>query len=175
MDGKHRGHERATPKLPGHLPEQEKEQENGNRMQEDIGEVMAAGVKTEELAIQHVRQRRERMPVTRMSVRECPHDSMRSDTTGYDRISVNVSAIVVIDEVVAERLREDEPRNSAKQNAQARNERRGSARRRLVRVAAHSWTELASTISARKSPSNSASVSAIRRHKAGNNRCDRWR
>jgi len=44
------------------------------------------------------------MPIARMNVRESPNDSIRRQTTSHHRIPLNVSLIVVIDEVVSERL-----------------------------------------------------------------------
>ena len=44
------------------------------------------------------------MPIARMNVRESPNDSIRRQTTSHHRIPINVSLIVVIDEVVSEHL-----------------------------------------------------------------------
>jgi hypothetical protein len=64
-----------------------------------------------------VRNRRERVPVERVTVRECPDDPGQRQTAGHHRIAVNVSLIVEVNEVVSERLPEDNPDERNKETA----------------------------------------------------------
>jgi hypothetical protein len=78
-------------------------------VQENICEMVTAGFETEELAIDHVGNDRERVPIIGLGVDERLRQTMQTETGGNQRISVNVGLIVVVDEVVAERLTEDNP------------------------------------------------------------------
>ena len=78
-------------------------------MQRDVDRVMRAGIETEELAIKHVRDGRERVPVLRMHMRKRPLHALRRHAAANVRILQNVKRIVVINEAVMARLAEDEP------------------------------------------------------------------
>src|ERR1700730_7033531 len=71
--------------------------------------MMPTSAQIEELTIEHVRNRRERMPVPRVRMCERPHDSFPADAVGYNRVCINVDAVVVVDEVMTERLTKNEP------------------------------------------------------------------
>ena len=90
MNREHGRHKSAAPNRAGHLFENEKQQHHGDAVQQNIGEMVAAGVEPEKLAIQHVRDRRERMPVLCVNVGERPGKSRRRDTARYNRLSVDV-------------------------------------------------------------------------------------
>jgi hypothetical protein len=83
---------------------------------------MSAGIEPKELAIEHVGNRRQRMPVPRVAVRERPSDSGQCETAGYDRIFIDVNVIVEINEFVTKRLPENEPRDCDQKKANAKNE-----------------------------------------------------
>src|ERR1700716_1998028 len=109
MNGEERSDEKASPNMTRDVAEQEEEQENRNGVENNVREVMPTSAQVEELTIEHVRKRRERMPVPRVRVRERPHDSFPANAVGYKRVCINVNAIVVVDEVVTERLAKNEP------------------------------------------------------------------
>ena len=71
--------------------------------------MMAGGIETVKLAIHHVRNPGERMPVAGMDMSERPHDSIPTEPVIYSRILEDVIAVVEIYEFVAERLSEDQP------------------------------------------------------------------
>ena len=68
MDGKEGSHQGAGPKAAGHLPQQQEQQRRGDRVQDDVHQVVPARVQPEQLAIQHVRIGRQRMVGIRMPV-----------------------------------------------------------------------------------------------------------
>ena len=66
MDGKDRGHEGAGPKLVGHAPQNEKQRDRRSGVEQHIGEMMSPGIQSKELAIEHVRQRGQRIPLAEL-------------------------------------------------------------------------------------------------------------
>ena len=77
-------------------------------MQTDIDQMMCAGIQTEKLAIDHVRNRRQWMPVLRMNVSKCPDDT----APGQPRLDIwvfeNVTTVVVVNEIEVPGLEEDD-------------------------------------------------------------------
>ena len=117
MNRKERGNKSAWPdtarpaRTTRHVAKHEKEQDDRNRVQEDIREMMSAGLEPKELAIEHVGNRRQRMPVPRVAVPERPNDSGQGEAAGYDRVFIDVDVIVEVNEFVTKRLPENEPRD----------------------------------------------------------------
>ena len=89
-------------------------------MQKYICEMMSARVQAEQLAIDHVRNSGERMPIARMSMRERPSQAMKSQPVRYGWVCVNVGRVIVINEIVAKRRTENEPGRRCQENANAR-------------------------------------------------------
>ena len=73
--------------------------------------MMRARPYSKKLTIEHVRHRRERMPVLRMNVRERPDDVGPTQPASNVRIIQHVEWIVVVDELKSRRLREHGPRD----------------------------------------------------------------
>ena len=117
MNGKQCRYKCAAPDATSHVAEQEEKQKSRDRVEQDIREMMTAGSQSKELAIEHVRNRGERMPVARVSVSERPRDAAQRQAACDDRIAVNVRFIIKIDEIVLERLPKHEPRNGDKKDA----------------------------------------------------------
>ena len=78
---------------------------------------MATGVGAPQLAVQHMRQSCQRMPIAGMLAAECVNRAGNCQPTADERIRVNVVIIIVVDEVVADRLAENEPRYCNEKNA----------------------------------------------------------
>src|SRR2546423_9331354 len=78
---------------------------------------MPTGPQAEQLAIGHVGNGRERMPVSSMRVRPCPLHPINRETAVHARILGYVNAVVVIDEVVRDGLAEDGPDQYEQDNA----------------------------------------------------------
>ena len=79
--------------------------------------MMSPGPEPVELTIQHVRDGGEWLPVAGAEMGEGPRHITRSKTAGYSRISIDVLAIVVVHELVVQRLAESDPDDARKQNA----------------------------------------------------------
>jgi len=136
MDGKQGGDQGAGPEAPGHLAK-DQEQENRRRaVKQNAGQMMPTRVQTVELAIQHVGECGERMPVGLMRVGEGPGDAGAGETAFGHRVLVNIDVIVEIDELVLEGLAENEPDQGGEREADAHGcppaSRRGRRGRRSV-------------------------------------------
>ena len=92
-----------------HFFENEKEQNRIGRVQQQAGGVMPARVQAEELAIEHVREPGERMPVGGPRGHKRPPDVLRRQSAPHMRIFRDVILVVLGDEIVFERGREGQP------------------------------------------------------------------
>ena len=117
MNREHRRDKCAAPEHSGHIAEHKKQQKYGDGVEQNVDEMVPASFEPEQLTIEHVRNCRERMPVERVRVRESPRDSAQAQPTRHDRISVNVSLIVEVNEIVPERLSEHDPGDRDEKNA----------------------------------------------------------
>src|ERR1700686_1172351 len=88
-------------------------------MQKNIRKMMSARFQPVELAIQHMRDGRQRMPVLGMNMCEGPRDTRDSETACYFRILIDVVLIIVVNELVPERLAKNQPHDKGKKNADA--------------------------------------------------------
>jgi len=71
--------------------------------------MMRAWIHPEQLAIEHVRDRGQRMPVLRVDVRERPDDAAPGKARAHVRVVEHVERIIVIDELMVECLPEHRP------------------------------------------------------------------
>ena len=81
--------------------------------------MMRAGIQTEQLTIKHVRDRGERVPVLRMHVREGPDHAIPVQTRNDVRIIYDVTRIVEVDELMANGLPKNRPRQRYDSGADA--------------------------------------------------------
>ena len=61
------------------------------------------------------------MPIAGMLAAKCVDKSVDAHSTGDGRIRINVLAIIVVDEAVAESLAKHQPRNGDQENTCAQN------------------------------------------------------
>ena len=80
---------------------------------------MRARIQVEQLAIEHVRHRRQWMPVLGMNMGEGPLNSAPRQPRAHVRIVEHVKRIVVINKLVTECLPEHRPRKRDQKNANA--------------------------------------------------------
>ena len=78
-------------------------------MKEHIRKVMPTGAEPEQLAIEHMRNTRQRMPVSRMKMRKCSNHAIEREALDDARILININVVIEIDEVVPERLPKNQP------------------------------------------------------------------
>lgn len=93
----------------GKILQPNEKQKRGDCMEQNIRQVMATRFEIENLAIDHVRDERERMPVACLDIDERPGQTVKRYPLLHQCVSVNVRLVVVVHEIVAERLAEDDP------------------------------------------------------------------
>jgi hypothetical protein len=108
MEREQRSDDQTRPGPAGREPQHLEQQHRVHEMEHEVLEVRGAGVHAEHLAVEHVRQHRDRVPVAGALLRECP-DDVGGLKAGRDvRILRDVDAVVVVlDEAEAERARVD--------------------------------------------------------------------
>src|ERR1700719_1012804 len=79
--------------------------------------MMSPWLKAIQLAIQHMRDRGQRVPVSRMNMSECPSDPGKCQSSGDLRVLVDVVPVIVADELVVNDPVEGEPDNCRQDNA----------------------------------------------------------
>src|SRR6516164_1239691 len=73
--------------------------------------MMGTRIHTEQLTIEHVRDRGQRMPVLGMNVGKRPADTVPGQASTHMRIVEHVKRIVIINELMPKRLSEHRPRD----------------------------------------------------------------
>ena len=127
MNGERGRHECAWPNAASpartacHLFQHEKKQQHRYRMQEHISEVMTAGLESEQLAVEHVRNRRQRMPVSCVSMGKCADEAIGREALCDPRVFVHVHVIIEVDEIVPKSLTENNARKHRETDANAGN------------------------------------------------------
>src|ERR1041384_3229197 len=125
MNRKHRRDKSARPQVPSHWLQKNKQQNGGDCMEKHVGEMMPARLQPEQLTIEHVRERGQRMPVARVRVRKRPDHIAEAQSSAHDRVLVDVNVIVEVNEIMPKRLPEHDPRERNQTNA---HEQSGSTR-----------------------------------------------
>src|SRR4030095_11473149 len=109
MNCEKRRNKSALPQSARHLSQYEKQEDDSDAVQKNICEMMSGRLQTVQLTIQHVRNDRERMPVTTYSVRKGPKHALRRKPCGDLSVLVNILWVVVGDELVRYGLTENQP------------------------------------------------------------------
>ena len=76
MDREDRRHPGAGPECPGHPPQGQEQEDRRGGVQEHVGQMMAAGLQVIKLAVQHVREPGQRVPVGGVERGDRPGDSL---------------------------------------------------------------------------------------------------
>ena len=101
--------ESAAPKRSGHFQQCNKKKHRRDRVQQDIGEMMASCFNAVQLAVQHVRDGGQRMPVHGMNMGERPGSTADTEPAGYFCIFIDITRIIIVNEVVPEGLAKYKP------------------------------------------------------------------
>ena len=112
MNGEDGRANRARPKCVGRLPQEGEQEKRHYSMQAYIDQMMRTGIQTEKLAIDHVGNRRQWMPVLRMNMSEGPDDAAPGQSDPDIRIVENVRAVVIVNETEVPGLEEDKRNQS---------------------------------------------------------------
>ena len=92
----------GAPSRARHCLQGKKQASRAQSMQQDIDDVRSARIKTKNLAVHHVSDGRERMPIACVRLTECVDKSGKSDAMGDAGIRVNIDVVVVVNEIVEE-------------------------------------------------------------------------
>ena len=111
MNCEQRRNKSASPQSPCHLSQHEKQQDDSDGVQKDVGEMMPGRLQSVQLTIEHVRNGRERVPVAGYRVRKSPGDAFQRKPCGDLCILINVLWIIVGDELMSQGLTENQPRD----------------------------------------------------------------
>ncbi len=84
------------------------QEERGAEVEQQVGEVVAARIEAEELAVQHVRQKSERMPVGGDDGGESPAQARDGQPGLHHQVLGHVAGIVEIDESIAQAAMPDD-------------------------------------------------------------------
>jgi hypothetical protein len=107
-------HEGASPPGPRHPLQDEKEQDRIDPVKEDIDEMVGTRAWPEELAVEHVREPRQRMPIRHGSRRESPSNSLPRQAVLNDDVVPDIMGIIIVDEIEVPYLPIDERRRNDK-------------------------------------------------------------
>ena len=72
-----------------------------------------------QLAVEHVCDCRQRMPVFGVNMSECPGDVREVNAAGDPGVLIDIGRIVVVNEIVPDCLNKDGPRKDCQTNADA--------------------------------------------------------
>ena len=125
VDGEDRGHEGAHPQLPRQLPQDQQQQACRGGVQGDVGEMMPAGPQLIDLAVEHVRDPGQRMPVRAVEMREGPAHARPGKPCANRGIVVDVHIVINIHPVEGDRLAEDQEYAEHRQETCGRQRRVG--------------------------------------------------
>ena len=102
MEPEEDGHQQARPQRGSHPPQGQEEHEHVDGVDQDVREVVAPGMlqafRAEDLAVEHVREPGQRMPVVVFQAREGPGDRIPGQALGDVLVVVDVAVVVEIDE-----------------------------------------------------------------------------
>src|SRR5437016_6937990 len=120
MNCEHRCNKSAVPKCARHLLQREENEDHRDNVQEDICGMVTSRLQSIYLAVEHMRDRRQRMPVHGVNMGECPGNAAEADAACYFSVLINVARIVVVNEVVPESLAKNKPGQRGEKKADAK-------------------------------------------------------
>jgi len=101
MPGEQGGDQGAAPEGAGHAPEHQEKQQRVGRVQEQAGHMVPPGVELEQLAIQHVAEQGQRMPVAGHLRAPGVVQSGLGHSRLHDGIGRDKVRVVVTDKIIA--------------------------------------------------------------------------
>ena len=89
------------------LPQDQEQQDRRGRMEQDVGQMVSAGPETVDLAVEHVGEPGQRVPIAGMVV-EGPRDPLEAQAARDLGVLVDVLIVIEVDELVPNCLGENE-------------------------------------------------------------------
>src|SRR5438045_233440 len=109
VNGEHGGYKCTPPERASHALECKEKKDDSDRVEDDISKVMPACLQPIKLAVEHVCDCRQRMPVLGVNMGERPDNIGAAETTGYPGILIHITRIIVVNEIEPECLSEHGP------------------------------------------------------------------
>src|SRR5262249_38853418 len=109
----------AAPHTAWNLLHLNKAKDDRDSVEQQIRKVVPGCLQSVQLAVQHVCDCRQRMPVFGMNMSECPSDVRDVNAARDSGVLIDVARIVVVNEIVPECLTKNHPRKSCQSNADA--------------------------------------------------------
>ena len=119
VNGENGSYKCTPPERTRHALQSKKKKDNSDDVEEYIGKVMPACLQAVKLAVEHVRDRGQRMPIFGVNVGECPDNIGKAEATGYPGILIHVTRVIVVNEIVPECLAKNRPSQRYKNDANA--------------------------------------------------------
>src|SRR5205814_8171024 len=114
MNGEDGSDKCASPRFSSQRVEGKKQHDGGEGVNDDAGKMMQARLYAEQLAIEHVRQGGDGMPVGGMKMSEGPCDVGEAQPAAHAIGAINVIVIIVTDPIEIHGLPEDNPDQDGK-------------------------------------------------------------
>ena len=140
MDGKQQRDQCAGPQAAGHPPQHQEQDHAGRRVQEDIREMISPGLGAIQLAIQHVGDPGQRIPLLGHGRGKRPDNALRGEAAGNVGVVGNQLGVVVVDEFVRDRLGENQRDRQEQARADDRDDRRMGSGTMYPWSARRRWT-----------------------------------
>src|SRR5438094_3326226 len=118
MNGKQHRDKRTGPSVVGESPQSYEKEDNRRSVKQDVTKMVSPGPEPVQLTIQHVRDGGEWLPVAGAEMSEGPRHITKSKTASYSWIGIDVRTIIVVDELVVQRLAKRDRDDARKQNAE---------------------------------------------------------
>src|SRR5207248_10602176 len=112
MNRKQCSNKRSAPESTGRARQKKEQQKRSNCMKQNICEMMAARCESENLAVEHVRNDRERMPIVGLGIDKGLLQSVDAESLADQPVSVDVSFVVEVYKIVVQGLAKDDPDQS---------------------------------------------------------------
>src|ERR1700733_361584 len=106
----------ATPKHARHPPQHKKEQNRCECVEKNVCKMMSARFQSVKLAIHHVRNPCQRMPIGTVGVGKSPSDARKRQALRDFRICINIFVIVEVDKSKFCCLAKNNPNDSREKN-----------------------------------------------------------
>src|SRR5436190_942685 len=98
-----RSDQETSPTCAGHQYKDQEKQQCIRRVKQNAGQVMSPGFQAKQLAIQHMGQPGQRMPVAYFIIAESPAQALRSETALDMNVGGHIKAVIVVNELVSNR------------------------------------------------------------------------
>ena len=171
MNGEDGSDKCASPRFSSQRVEGRKQHDGGKGVNDDAGKMMQAWLHAEQLAVEHVRQGGDGMPVGGVKMRKGPSDIGKAQPTGHATRAINVIVIIVTDPIEVRGLPENDPdqggkgeddENFLRLQTEAQTIHGGTSRERSVISQARSEGRASAHSSTFRAKTDSSSGSSVR-------------